>query len=304
MNHPSLVIMAAGMGSRFGGMKQTAPVDDAGHIMMDYSIYDAVQAGFSEVVCIIKPEMREDFSEVIGKRISGHVKLRYAYQRPEVLPAGFSIPEGRTKPWGTAHAVLCAKEELSGPFAAINADDFYGRTAFQSIYDFLAAPHTETQHAMVGYRVENTLTENGSVARGVCQVNDDGDLLEVVERVHIEPREGGAAYTEDGGKTFTFVPGGTFVSMNLWGFQHAFLQEIENHFAAFLTENLPNNPLKCEYFLPLVVSQLLHEGKATFSVLSTHEKWHGVTYKEDMQRVRSAIEGMRESGLYPQKLWG
>lgn len=303
MKHPTLVIMAAGLGSRYGGLKQIAPVDEAGQIIIDYSIYDALQAGFSDVVCIIKPEMRDEFEEVIGKRLASKIKLRYAYQRMDVLPQGFSIPQGRTKPWGTAHAVLCAKEEIRGNFAVINADDFYGRTAFGAIHDFLMAPHGPNEHAMVGYRIENTLTENGNVARGICEVAADGSLVNIVERVHVEMREGGAAYTEDGGESFTFVPAGTTVSMNLWGFQESILGEIDKRFAAFLTENLPKNPQKCEYFLPLVPNQLLQEGKASVKVLSTQEKWYGVTYQEDMARVRDAIGAMRRSGLYPDNLW-
>ncbi len=303
MKNPILVIMAAGMGSRFGGLKQMAAVDDMHQSIIDYSIYDAAKAGFEKVVFIIKPEMRESFHEAVGKRAESSMEVAYAYQRPEVLPEGFAIPEGREKPWGTAHAVLCAKEQIDSGFAVINADDFYGRTAFQAIYDFLKAPHAENEHAMVGYRIENTLTENGSVARGVCEVDAQGRLVGVVERVHIEPREGGAAYTEDGGKSFTFVPNGTVVSMNLWGFQHSIMAEIEARFAGFLAANLPENPLKCEYFLPLIPNQLLKEKKATVQVLGTAEKWYGITYKEDMQRVQEAIGAMRASGYYPQRLW-
>ncbi len=303
MKKPTLVIMAAGLGSRYGGLKQIAPVDDAQHIIIDYSIYDAVQAGFEKVVCIIKPEMRDEFHEVIGQRIERFVELVYAYQRPDVLPEGFAIPEGRTKPWGTAHAVLCAQDKIDGPSCVINADDFYGRSAFEAVYRFLTTHTQPTEHAMVGYLIQNTLTENGNVARGVCDVGEDGLLKEVVERTHIEPREGGAAYTEDG-EHFIFVPNGTYVSMNMWGFQHSILGEIEARFATFLRENLPINPLKCEYFLPLVPNQLLHEGKATVAVLPTQEKWYGITYQQDMQRVRTALAAMRQSSAYPKHLWG
>ena len=194
----SLVVMAAGLGSRYGGLKQIAPVDPNGHILMDYSIYDALRAGFDRVVCIIKPEMREDFYEVIGHRLEKQVEVRYAYQRLDNLPAGYSVPEGRTKPWGTAHALLCAKEQIDAPFAVINADDFYGRDAFAAIAAFLREKHGAGEHAMVGYRIENTLTENGHVARGVCETDENGFLRGVTERTHIEPREGGAAFTEDG----------------------------------------------------------------------------------------------------------
>ena len=302
MQKPILVIMAAGLGSRFGGLKQLTPVDDQGHLLIDYSIYDAIQAGFGRVVCIIKPELEKDFDEVVARRLNGRVDVRYAYQTIDHLPEGFAVPEGRAKPWGTAHAVLCAKDLIDAPFCVINADDFYGRSAFETIAKFLTEQVNEASHAMVGYRVENTLTENGSVARGICEVDENGMLLGVTERTRIEPREGGAAYTEDG-ETFTFVPAGTRVSMNMWGFHPVVLNEIENRFAPWLAQNLPLNPLKCEYFLPLIPNLLLTEGKATVRVLPTTEKWYGVTYANDLPKVQQALESMRESGVYPQQLW-
>lgn len=302
MNKPCLVIMAAGLGSRYGGLKQISPVDDAGQIIIDYSIYDAMKAGFSKIICVIAPGMEEEFHNVIGRRIAPFIELQYAHQRLDVLPKSYDVPEGRVKPWGTAHAVLCAKDQITGAFAVINADDFYGRTAFEAIYGFLAAARQPNEHAMVGYRIENTLTEHGHVARGVCEVSPHGALLRVVEHVHIQPHPTGAAYTEDG-VHFTDIPIGTIVSMNLWGFQHIVLAEIEGGFSAYLQENLPSNPLKCEYFLPLVVNRLLQEGKAGFQVLSTGEKWYGVTYQQDMPRVQSALSAMRAAGLYPEKLW-
>lgn len=298
----SLVVMAAGLGSRYGGLKQIAPVDPNGHILMDYSIYDALRAGFDRVVCIIKPEMREDFYEVIGHRLEKHVEVRYAYQRLDNLPAGYSVPEGRTKPWGTAHALLCAKEQIDAPFAVINADDFYGRDAFAAIAAFLREKHGAGEHAMVGYRIENTLTENGHVARGVCETDENGFLRGVTERTHIEPREGGAAFTEDG-EHFTFVPAGTIVSMNLWGFQPGVMEEIDRRFAPWLDETLPVNLLKGEYFLPLIPNALIHEGKGSVRVLSTHEKWYGVTYHDDMPKLQAALAGMRADGVYPEGLW-
>lgn len=298
----SLVVMAAGLGSRYGGLKQIAPVDPNGHILMDYSIYDALRAGFDRVVCIIKPEMREDFYEVIGHRLEKQVEVRYAYQRLDNLPAGYSVPEGRTKPWGTAHALLCAKEQIDAPFAVINADDFYGRDAFAAIAAFLREKHGAGEHAMVGYRIENTLTENGHVARGVCETDENGFLRGVTERTHIEPREGGAAFTEDG-EHFTFVPAGTIVSMNLWGFQPGVMEEIDRRFAPWLDETLPVNPLKGEYFLPLIPNALIHEGKGSVRVLSTHEKWYGVTYHDDMPKLQAALAGMRADGVYPEGLW-
>ena len=300
MNKPTLVMMAAGLGSRFGGCKQITPVDDAGHVIIDCSIYDAVRAGFGKVVCIIKPEMEADFRAAIGDRIAPFVDLKYAYQTIDMLPEGYTVPEGRTKPWGTGHAVLCAADCIDGPFAVINADDFYGRGAFQAACDFLTADHTETEHAMVAYRVENTLTENGSVSRGVCSVQD-GLLTGVVERTKIVPREGGAAFLEDDSETF--LPNGTPVSMNLWAFQHSILDELKARFTGYLDENVPKNPLKCEYFLPLIPNALIQENAGSVRVLSTNERWFGVTYHDDLAAVQSAIRTMKADGKYPEKLW-
>ena len=300
MNKPTLVIMAAGMGSRFGGCKQITPVDDTGHVIIDFSIYDAVRAGFGRVVCIIKPEMESDFRAAIGDRIAPFVELKYAYQQIDMLPDGYSVPEGRVKPWGTGHAVLCAAGCIDGPFAVINADDFYGRGAFQAACDFLSAPHAPNEHAMVAYRVENTLTENGSVSRGVCSA-ENGLLTGVVERTKIVPRPGGAAFIEDDSETF--LPNGTPVSMNLWAFQHSILDELKNRFTAYLDENLPKNPMKCEYFLPLIPNALIHEGAGSVRVLDTDERWFGVTYHDDLAKVQAAIREMKQKGLYPEKLW-
>lgn len=300
MNKPTLVIMAAGMGSRFGGCKQITPVDSDGHLIIDYSIFDAVRAGFGSVVCVIKPEMEADFRAAIGDRISRCVDLKYAYQTLDRLPAGYSIPEGRTKPWGTAHAVLCAKELVSGAFAAINADDFYGSGAFREAANFLSSPHKENEHAMVAYRVENTLTENGSVSRGVCAV-DNGLLTGIVERTQIVPCEGGAKFIE--GESETFLPAGTPVSMNMWAFSHSMLDEMQARFPKWLDENLAKNPMKCEYFLPLIPNLLIQEGKGKVHVRNTDERWYGVTYHADLEKVQAAIEAMRASGKYPKKLW-
>ena len=300
MNKPTLVIMAAGMGSRFGGCKQITPVDSDGHLIIDYSIFDAVRAGFGSAVCVIKPEMEADFRAAIGDRISRCVDLKYAYQTLDRLPAGYSIPEGRTKPWGTAHAVLCAKELVSGAFAAINADDFYGSGAFLEAANFLSSPHAENEHAMVAYRVENTLTENGSVSRGVCAV-DNGLLTGIVERTQIVPCEGGAKFIE--GESETFLPAGTPVSMNMWAFSHSMLDEMQARFPKWLDENLAKNPMKCECFLPLIPNLLIQEGKGKVHVRNTDEHWYGVTYHADLGKVQAAIEAMRASGKYPKKLW-
>ena len=304
MNKPTLIVMAAGMGSRFGGNKQITPVDEAGHIIIDFSIYDALRAGFGRVVCVIKPEMEADFHAAIGDRISRAADLRYAYQTVDrLLPEGFSVPEGRVKPWGTAHATLCALDQVEGPFAVINADDFYGRGAFEAAAEFLTTPGDPNEHAMVGYRVENTLTENGTVSRGVCARDGAGYLVSIDERTKIEPREGGAAYTEDDGATWTFIPAGTPVSMNLWAFREGIVPAFEAGFRAFLRDTVPANPIKAEYYLPYVPKALIAEGKARVRVLDTDERWYGMTYREDIDAVKAAIAGMKAAGKYPEKLW-
>ncbi len=305
MKKPVLVIMAAGMGSRYGGLKQIDPVDEQGHIIMDFSIYDAKRAGFEKVVFIIKRENEKDFREAIGSRVEAYMETAYAYQDILNIPEGFAVPEGRIKPWGTAHAVLSAIHEVDGPFAVINADDYYGREAFQKIYDYLAT-HVDDEkyrYVMVGYQLQNTLTDNGHVARGICEINESGELIEVVERTRIEKRDGGIAYTEDDGSSWNFMPGEKLVSLNMWGFTRSILDEIQSGFPAFLERGIRENPLKCEYFLPSVVSRLLEEGKASVKVLSTVDKWYGVTYKEDKPVVTAAMQRLKEEGVYPEKLW-
>ncbi len=293
------------MGSRYGGLKQIDPVDQDGHIIMDFSIYDAVKAGFEKVIFIIKKENEQDFRETIGDRMAQRIEVEYVFQDIAALPEGFTVPEGRVKPWGTAHAVLSCLSVVDGPFAVINADDYYGQQAFQMIYDYLAS-HEDTdryQYTMVGYLLENTLTENGHVARGVCGTNADGKLTEITERVRIEKRADGPAYTEDDGATWTPLAGDTVVSMNMWGFTNSMLPEIRDRFAAFLSENLSKNPLKCEYFLPFVVDELIREDKAEVTVLKSKDRWYGVTYREDKPVVVAAIQSLKDQGLYPQKLW-
>lgn len=300
MDKPALLIMAAGLGSRYGGLKQLASVDERGHSIIDFSIYDAVQAGFERVVCVIAPGMEPDFHQAIGRRIASSVDLHYAEQRLDALPEGIELPEGRTKPWGTAHAVFCAKEKIHGPFSAINADDFYGAGAFSAIYGALENAQPG-RHAMCAYRIENTLTENGTVSRGICSVK--GNLLTgVVERTKIKPAMSGAAYTEDG-ESWVNLPAGTPVSMNMWGFAASMMDSIESHLAPFLRENLPKNPLRCEYYLPYVVNCLIEDRQSTVQVLPCEEKWYGVTYPEDLPSVRHAIEAMKRSGKYPEALW-
>ena len=301
-NNITLVIMAAGMGSRFGGNKQIAPVDDAGHVIIDFSIYDAIRAGFGKVVCVIKPGMEADFSRAIGDRLARHVALSYACQRLEDIPAGFAVPEGREKPWGTGQAVLCALGAVEGPFAVINADDFYGRGAIEAAGAFLAAEGDENEHAMVGYNIENTLTENGTVSRGVC-VGKDGYLTDITERTAIEPRPGGAAFTEDGGRSWTFIPAGTPVSMNLWAFRPGIKAAFGRMFRDFLRDTVPANPLKAEFYLPNVPKALISGGAGRVRLLTTRERWYGMTYREDAGAVRAAIAGMKARGVYPENLW-
>ncbi len=302
MENPTLVIMAAGLGSRFGGCKQMTPVDNAGQVIIDYSIYDALRAGFGKVVCIIKPEMETDFRAAIGDRIARKADIVYAYQTIDHLPDGYRVPEGRVKPWGTAHAVLCAADKIEGSFAAINADDYYGPTAFQAAKDFLCENQDENLHAMVGYRIENTLTENGYVSRGICEVGEDNLLRGITERVHIEPRPGGAAYMEENAPE-VFIPRGTLVSMNLWAFRHGILEEIRSRFTTFLNTRGRENPLKAEYYLPSVPDELIHEGRASVRVLNTQERWYGVTYHDDLSAVQAAMALKRQQGIYPERLW-
>ena len=300
---PVLVVMAAGMGSRYGGLKQIDPVGSQGEAILDYSIYDAHQAGFDTVVIIIKEAIKKDFMETVGKRLEkAPVEIRYAYQELDNLPAGFTVPEGRVKPWGTSHAVLCAKDAIDGaPFAVINADDYYGKEAFRVIYDALSASTDPYGYCMVGYELGKTVTENGSVARGVCQIDENGYLAEVIERTSIETYEGGIRFVENG--EYTDLAPETTVSMNMWGFMPSFLEEINNRFSAYLEEALKVNPLKCEYFLPLPISQLIKEKKATVKVLTSADRWYGVTYAADKPVVVAALKAMTEEGKYPDGLW-
>ena len=300
MRQPTLVIMAAGMGSRFGGLKQIMPVDDAGHPIIDFSLYDARRAGFTHIVFIIKHAIAADFKAAVGRRIEQHFHVDYVYQEPDVLPDGYAVPAGREKPWGTGHAVACCRGVVDGPFAVINSDDFYGAGAFRAIYDFLAADRPDTEHAMVGYRLRNTVTENGYVSRGICSV-ENGLLTGVTERTHIEKRGDDAVYIENGAEHP--LTGDETVSMNLWGFSAKMLEELWARFPAFLDEALPKDPLKCEYYLPAVANAVLQSGRGSVQVLPCSEIWHGVTYQEDLQSVKDAIAGMKCSGIYPEKLW-
>ena len=303
-NKPVLVIMAAGMGSRYGGLKQLDPVGNHGQLIIDYSIYDAKRAGFETVVFVIKPEIEADFKEAIGDRVSKVMDVKYAYQLKEDLPEGYSVPAGRTKPWGTAHAALSVRKLVDGPFAIINADDYYGPEAFQEIYNYLSTHEDGDvyEYVMVGYLLKNTVTENGTVARGVCEETADHFLTQVTERTKIEKGEP-PRYTEDDGATWTDLSADTIVSMNMWGFTRSFLDEALARFPAFLDKALAENPEKGEYFLPTVVSHLIDEGKARVKVLRSEDKWYGVTYREDKPTVVSAIAEKTASGLYPDRLW-
>ena len=306
MKKPVLVIMAAGMGSRYGGLKQIDPVDKEGHIIMDFSVYDAVRAGFEKVIFIIKRENEKAFREAIGDRLSRQIQVSYVFQELDSLPEGYQVPEGRVKPWGTGHAVLSCIHEINGPFVVINADDYYGRHAFQMAYDFLiqnAGDQIPYKFMMVGYKLKNTLTDNGHVSRGVCITDQNGYLQGIQERTHIEKRDGGAAYTEDGGASWTELPEDAIVSMNMWGFSEGILQELKQRFTVLLEENLKKDPMKCEYFLPFVVDELLREKKAVVQVLKSADKWYGVTYKEDKPVVEKAVQTLKDQGVYPQSLW-
>ena len=305
---PVLVVMAAGMGSRYGGLKQIDPVGSCGEAILDFSLFDAYEAGFRTAVIIIKEAIREDFMSTVGERLKKcPMEIRYAYQELDKLPEGYAVPEGRTKPWGTSHAVLCAKNEIDGaPFAVINADDYYGKDGYKVIYDFLAnnADDDKYRYCMVGYELGKTVTENGSVARGVCEPDENGFLTVVTERTKIEQYDGGIHYTEDDGATWTDLSADTIVSMNLWGFTASFLEEVEARFPAFLDAVLGKNPGKAEFFLPSSVTALLNENKATVKVLTSPDKWYGVTYAADKPVIVAALKEMTAKGMYPEKLWG
>jgi NDP-sugar pyrophosphorylase family protein len=301
---PVLVVMAAGMGSRYGGLKQIDPVGSHGEAILDYSLFDAHEAGFETAVIIIKEAIKKDFMDTVGKRLENcPMEIRYAYQEMDkALPAGFAVPEGRTKPWGTSHAVLCAREEIGdAPFAVINSDDYYGKQSFREIYNFLSDT-TDGCFCMVGYQLGKTVTDNGSVARGVCQTNEQGYLTAIVERTRIEKYENGIHFTVDG-ENWEDLSADTPVSMNMWGYTPAFLAEIAARFPKFIAEEVPANPAKAEMFLPMTVGQLLEEGKATVKVLRTADQWFGVTYAADKPVVIAALKAMADEGQYPDGLW-
>lgn len=301
----TLVILAAGMGSRYGGLKQIDPVGPNNSIIIDYSIYDAIKAGFNKVVFIIKKENEELFKEVIGNKVSKHVKVEYVFQSLDKLPEGFSCPEERVKPWGTAHAVLCCKGVVNEPFVVINSDDFYGSGAYKNLGDWIEKTDfsgNKYKFAMAGYYLKNTLTDNGTVSRGVCEVDENGQLKDVIERTKIMRVNGKICYTEDE-KNWTELPEDSIGSMNCWCFPAGILDEIEKYFIEFLENEVPGNPLKSEFFLPFLVRDMLSEGKCTVDVIETADRWFGVTYKEDKPDVVASISALVEEGKYPENLW-
>lgn len=302
MKEPVLVVMAAGMGSRYGGLKQIDPVTDKGEIILDFSLYDAMMAGFKKVVFVIKEENLEDFKALVDDKAGKHMEVVYAFQKLDDLPAGYEVPAGRVKPWGTGHAIMTARKYVDGPFAVINADDYYGPGAFQSIYDFLSGVTDKGQFTMVSYLLKNTITENGHVARGVCSVDENGYLSDIVERTKIMRVDGKIAYTEDE-ENWTQLADDTPVSMNFWGYTGEMMDELVNRFAGFLDEALKTNPEKAEYFIPKVTDELIKEGKATCKVLTSRDRWYGVTYKEDKQVVMDALQSLKDKGMYPDVLW-
>ena len=296
---PVLVIMAAGMGSRYGGLKQMDKITEAGEIILDFSLYDAYMAGFKKAVIIIKKENEEDFRALIENKAAKVMDIEYAFQDIEDIPEGFEIPEGRVKPWGTGHAVLAARNIIDGPFAVINSDDYYGPGAFKTIYDYL---ETSEDYCMVAYKIEKTITENGHVSRGVCETDENGYLADINERLKIMRVDGDIAYAD--GDEWVKIEEGTPVSMNFWGFPGSFMKALEDGFPAFLERNkTSDNPLKGEYLLPIIVGDLLKEDKAAVKVLESSDKWHGVTYKEDKQSVTDALEALKEEGVYPPVLF-
>lgn len=306
MKKPVLVVMAAGMGTRFGGPKQIEPMGKHGELLIDYSIYDAKKAGFEKVIFVVERFLEQDIKDTIGARLEGIMEVEYVRQNLPDTPKGFVTPIERIRPWGTAHAVLAARKLVDGPFAVINSDDYYGPNAFKVMYDFLSNVSEEAepyQYAMVGYQLGNTVTENGTVSRGVCEVDGNGCLTKVTECRGIEKDGSNARYSEDEGKTWITLPGDATVSMNLWGFTPSFMVEAWARFPDVIIDALLNDPLDREYCLPDVVMQLLDEGKAQVKVLHTPDQWYGVTYKEDKPAVAEAIAKLVADGAYPEDLW-
>ncbi len=302
----TLVILAAGLGSRYGGLKQLDPMTDAGNFIIDFSVYDAIRAGFDQAVFIIKRENLEQFRETIGNRIAKKIKVKYVFQDANDLPSGLKLPAGRTKPWGTGHAVWCARDLVTDNFAVINADDFYGAETFRHLAEHLSKPNLSgipAHHCMVGFRAGNTLTENGTVSRGVCEVGEDGRLIRVTERTKVEKRGRGAAYLDDDGTTWIELPFDTIVSMNCWGFTPDLFRHLETELRGFYEAAVPTNPLKCEFYLPFAVQAQMEAGLCDVEVYPTESVWQGVTYQEDKPHVKAAIADLIANGEYPADLW-
>ena len=305
-NKPTLVIMAAGMGSRYGGLKQVDKITDAGEIILDFSLYDAMMAGFDRAVFVIREEHREIFREIVDERAGRFMEIEYAYQDINDIPEGFSVPEGREKPWGTTHAIYACRNLVDGPFLVINADDYYGPGGFVSVYEYLSKIEDDKEpydFCMAGYMLENTITENGHVTRGVCEVDADGFLEDIVERFKIQRKDGDICYYDEGEDKWVPLPQGTKVSMNFWGFTRAFIDEAIAGIDEFFEKDVPANPMKSEYLLPSTVDNMIKSGRARVKVLPCHDKWCGVTYKEDWQSVHDELQSKKDKGEYPEKLW-
>ena len=302
---PTLVIMAAGMGSRYGGLKQVESMTDTGEIILDFSLYDAMMAGFDRAIFIIREEHRDIFHEIVDERAGKYMEIEYAYQALDDVPEWFEIPEGREKPWGTSHAILAARDLIDGPIAVINADDYYGPSGFTSIYDYLTTHEDgdKYDYCMIGYQLQNTITEHGHVSRGVCEMDENGFLTNITERTKIMRKPEGISYTEDDGQTWTVLPDDTLVSMNFWGFTESLMQELKDGATEFFKNEVPKNLLKSEYLIPRTVDKLIKAGKARVKVLECPDKWCGVTYKEDKQGVMDTLQSKKDKGEYPDKLW-
>jgi len=297
---PTLLILAAGMGSRFGGLKQVEPVGPNGEAIIDYSIYDAIRAGFGKVVFIIRRSFADAFKEKFDAKLKGKIEVEYVYQELDMLPAGFSLPEGREKPWGTAHAILCAKDAVKEPFCALNADDFYGRNAYIAMADFLINSENASEYSMVGYLLKETLSDFGSVSRGICNADGKGNLKKIVETVKIVKRGSEIISIEADGNE-TLLTGNEITSMNNWGFKPSVFEQLEKRFTGFLETGIKN--LKSEMYIPSVVFDMIQDDTATVKVIKTDSPWFGVTYKDDKPFVIEKIKNLIEKGEYPEKLW-
>ena len=302
---PALIIMAAGMGSRFGGLKQVTPLGPSGELIIDYSIHDAMEAGFERIVFVIKHEIEDVFKEFIGNRIEKTVQTDYVFQELNELPEGYSIPDGRVKPYGTAHAVWCCRDVVKGPFMVINSDDYYGKDCFKLIYDFITKPTTDNiKHlAMAGYILENTLTENGTVSRGVCEIDSNYKIIDLVERTKIAIRDGKPMFTEDDGQTWTELDRKSYVSMNCWGYPAGMFDLFDRELRVFLDTTVKEDPIKGEFYLPKMADKITKEGIADITVLPVSDKWFGVTYAEDKPKVMAALKDLADKGVYAQRLW-